>query len=375
MVTINYKKGVINEGDTRRLQNTFVKALKGEPITIGFLGGSITQGSLASVQENCYASRVAKWFKDTFKDSEITFINAGIGGTPSDFGAARVSEDLLEYKPDFTVVEFSVNDEPTDYFMETYEGLVRHILSDSTENALMLVHNVRYDDMGSAEDKHVIIGKYYDLPEVSMKYSLFPEVKNGNIANREVTPDDLHPNDEGHRILSEQIIYYLEEVLKKVSREDELIKVSDALPKPLTLNTYEHSKRLRNINSNPKLEGFEKDPTPQKSVTEFFRCGYTAWKVGDSIEFETECSNVTVQYRKSIVKPAPIAKVTVDGECEAILDGEFSEDWGDCLYTQPILIHGVKKHHKIKITIIKDHSKEEIKDAVPFYLVSVIVSE
>ncbi len=375
MVAINYKRGVINEGDTSRLQNTFVKALKGEPITIGFLGGSITQGSLASVQENCYASRVAKWFKDTFKDSEITFINAGIGGTPSDFGAARVSEDLLCYKPDFTIVEFSVNDEPTDYFMETYEGLVRHILSESTENALMLVHNVRYDDMVSAEDKHVIIGKYYDLPEVSMKYSLFPEVKNGNIDNREVTPDDLHPNDEGHRILSEQIIYYLEEVLKKVSREDELIKVSSVLLKPLTRNTYEHSRRLRNINSNPKLEGFEKDLTPQKSVTEFFRYGFTAWNVGDSIEFEADCANVTVQYRKSIVKPAPIAKVTVDGECEAILDGEFSENWGDCLYTQPILVHGVKKHHRIKITIIKDHSKEEIKDAVPFYLVSVIVSE
>ena len=375
MVTINYKKGVINEGDTRRLQNTFVKALKGEKVTIGFLGGSITQGSLSSVQENCYASRVAKWFKDTFKDSEITFINAGIGGTPSDFGAARVSEDLLKYKPDFTIVEFSVNDAPTDYFMETYEGLVRHILSDSTENALMLVHNVRYDNMESAEDKHVIIGKYYDLPEVSMKYSLFPEVKNGNIDNREVTPDDLHPNDEGHRILSEQIIYYLEEVLKKVSREDALIEVSKTLPKPLTMNTYEHSRRLRNINSNPKLEGFEKDLTPQSHITEFFRYGFTAWKAGDSIEFEADCANVTVQYRKSIVKPAPMAKVTIDGECEAILDGEFSEDWGDCLYTQPVLIHGEKKHHKIKITIIKDHSKEEIKDAVPFYLVSVIVSE
>ena len=375
MVTINYKKGVINEGDTRRLQNTFVKALKGEKVTIGFLGGSITQGSLSSVQENCYASRVAKWFRDTFKDSEITFINAGIGGTPSDFGAARVTEDLLKYKPDFTIVEFSVNDSPTDYFMETYEGLVRHILSDSTENALMLVHNVRYDNMESAEDKHVIIGKYYDLPEVSMKYSLFPEVKNGNIDNREVTPDDLHPNDEGHRILSEQIIYYLEEVLKKVSREDALIEVSKTLPKPLTMNTYEHSRRLRNINSNPKLEGFEKDLTPQSHITEFFRYGFTAWKAGDSIEFEADCANVTVQYRKSIVKPAPMAKVTIDGEYEAILDGEFSEDWGDCLYTQPVLIHGGKKHHKIKITIIKDHSKEEIKDAVPFYLVSVIVSE
>ena len=375
MVTINYRKGVINEGDTRRLQNTFVKALKGEKVTIGFLGGSITQGSLSSVQENCYASRVAKWFRDTFKDSEITFINAGIGGTPSDFGAARVSEDLLKYKPDFTIVEFSVNDSPTDYFMETYEGLVRHILSDSTENALMLVHNVRYDNMESAEDKHVIIGKYYDLPEVSMKYSLFPEVKNGNIDNREVTPDDLHPNDEGHRILSEQIIYYLEEVLKKVSREDALIEVSKTLPKPLTMNTYEHSRRLRNINSNPKLEGFEKDLTPQSHITEFFRYGFTAWKAGDSIEFEADCANVTVQYRKSIVKPAPMAKVTIDGEYEAILDGEFSEDWGDCLYTQPVLIHGEKTHHKIKITIIKDHSKEEIKDAVPFYLVSVIVSE
>ena len=52
-----------------------------------------------------------------------------------------------------------------------------------------------------------------------------------------------------------------------------------------------------------------------------------------------------------------------------ILDGNFTEDWGDCLYLEPLLHHAEKKVHRIEITIT------DAKDIVqPFYLVSLIVS-
>lgn len=46
------------------------------------------------------------------------------------FGCARVQEDLLSGQRIFVIAEFSVNDEPGEHYMETYEGLIRHILSD-----------------------------------------------------------------------------------------------------------------------------------------------------------------------------------------------------------------------------------------------------
>lgn len=61
----------------------------------------------------------------TFPQADFTYINAGIGGTTSQFGVARAEADLLSKEPDFVIIEFSVNDDSTEHFMETYEGLVR----------------------------------------------------------------------------------------------------------------------------------------------------------------------------------------------------------------------------------------------------------
>ena len=51
-----------------------------------------------------------------------------------------------------------------------------------------------------------------------------------------------------------------------------------------------------------------------------------------------------------------------------ILDGNFEENWGDCLYLEPVLHHGENKTHTVEIEIIND----ETEDATPFYLLSLI---
>lgn len=94
-----------------RLKNCMLRAEKGEELTIGFLGGSITQGSLASKPENSYAYRVFSWWKKEFPKAGLHYVNAGIGGTTSHFGAARAVTDVLMYQPDVVIVDFSVNDE------------------------------------------------------------------------------------------------------------------------------------------------------------------------------------------------------------------------------------------------------------------------
>lgn len=104
-----------------------------------------------------------------------------------------------------------------------------------------------------------------------------------------------------------------------------------------------------------------------------FRQGFTARNLGDRITFRIEGTGVAVQYRKSVQKPAPIARVVVDGcqENAVLLDANFQEDWGDCLYIDTVLFHGERKLHQVEITIVEAHEN----DAVPFYLVSVIGSQ
>ena len=109
----------------KRLKDCMKRAEAGEELTIGFLGGSITQGSLATTMENTYAYRVFTWWKQTFPKANVHYVNGGIGGTTSHYGVSRAVTDVLMYQPDFVVVDFSVNDEADIFFQETYEGVVR----------------------------------------------------------------------------------------------------------------------------------------------------------------------------------------------------------------------------------------------------------
>lgn len=361
---IDFEKGIVNPGNPAAVKRVMTRAGAGEPVTIGFIGGSITQGSLSSTPQTCYAWLVYRWWAEKF--SNVGCINAGIGGTTSQFGVARVEEDLLRHKPDVVFIEFSVNDSPTELFEETYEGLVRCVLASGS--AVVLIHNVCYDTGFSAEDVHLRIGKHYDLPCVSMRSTIYPKILSGEIPNRDITPDDLHPNDAGHALVAGVVTHLLD----RIYEQNDFIWEQTALPAPLTPNDYEHSVRYQNCNAAPVAAGFVPDRTPQEHITQMFRRGFTAWNVGDSITFEIESTGIAVQYRKSVRKPAPIAKVYVDGEESPVtLDANFLEDWGDCLYIDTIVTHAELKRRRVEIRIAEAHDN----DAVPFYLVSVIGSK
>lgn len=245
--------------------------------------------------------------------------------------------------------------------------MIRRILPDGV--AVMLIHNVCYDNMVSAEDIHLEIGRHYCLPCVSMKAAIFPLVASGVLLNRQITPDDLHPNDLGHQMVASVITYFLEQIRTAEQPDEKPVP----MPAPLTENQYEHCVRYQNWNTDHVLEGFSLDDTPQEHITQMFRRGYTAWHQGDRITFQIEGTGIAVQYRKSVRKPAPIARVVVDDDpgTEMLLDANFAEDWGDCLYIDTVLYHGEMRRHKVEITISQAHPD----DAVPFYLVSVIGSQ
>ena len=385
---IDFGQGVANPGYIWNIKEVMRRAEAGEKLTIGFIGGSITQGSLSSTPQKCYAYLVYKWWVDTFPEAEFKYVNAGIGGTTSQFGVARAEDDLLAAKPDFVIAEFSVNDESTEHFEETYEGLVRKILSSEFHPALMLVHNVCYNNGASAELVHSRIARHYNLPSVSMQSTLYKALLNCRFDNRRITSDDLHPNDCGHELVSMVITKRLEQIKNTVKAEYETAKTADkffnsasmtsksaqpdALPAPLTANAYEDSVRYRNNNSVPVLDGFTADTSEQRDITDCFKKGFTASKKGAGITFKVSGSCIAVQFRKTIHKPAPIAAAIIDGdESNAVkLDANFDETWGDKLELYTLLEHGENKEHTVQIKITEAGDA----DVSEFYLVSVIAS-
>ena len=366
---VNYKDSISNRGNLFRLKQVMKKANAKQDITVGFIGGSITQGSLATSGSNCYAWKVFEWWKENFKETNFKYVNAGIGGTTSHFAAARVESDLLQAKPDLVFVEFSVNDDSNEHFLETYEGLVRHIYLSESAPAVVLISNVFYDTGANAQLQHSKVARYYELPLISMQSAIYPAVRDGKILARDITPDDLHPNDMGHELVASVIKFFLDRTLQEVLIGEQPAFEKGTIPRPITANTYENAIRIDNRNYEAKCNGFVVDESDQQDITDCFKNGWLSNGEKSAIEFEVECSGVAVQYRKYVSKNAPIATVLVDGVIGATLDANFNETWGDKLELTTVFEHKEYQKHKIAIVI-----ETGIDSKNPFNLVSLILA-
>jgi len=389
----NYR---VNQGNVADLKKFIKRAKAGEPLTVGFIGGSITQGFASSREEKCYAHRNFNYMKKKFRNEHIKYVNAGIGATDSEFACARVDEDLLSYEPDLVVVEFSVNDESNEHYMETYECLIRKILSAKKRPAVILLHSVCYDCGKNAELIHLKIARHYDLPAVSMRTSVYELLLNGLHENSEITEDNLHPNDHGHELMG----YVVGTVFDDLDEEMKVYLASGAkdsdetekLPAPLTKAGYTNSVRYQNKDESAVVlnQGFIPDLDEKKGITDCFKNGWIAEEPEDRIVFRIAGETFAAQYMKTINKPAPVVMAYVDGDYDngVKLDANFDEDWGDKLYLQTLaegLPYGI---HTVEFELVKSAYEMQDFDDVdfddvdfteesgsPFVLVSVIASD
>lgn len=360
------KASLAIRGNHARLKKLMRRAVNGDTIHIGFLGGSITQGSVASTPGGCYAALVFQWWVKKFPESRFSYINAGIGGTTSLFGASRVWMDLLRYRPDFVVIDFSVNDEAAEFFQESFEGVVRQVYGEKHKPAVMVLNNVFYDTGKNVQEFHNQVAEHYQIPCVSMKDSLYKLICAGVYEEDRMTPDHLHPNDEGHRFLADMLTGQLEAVYADMEHEEE----EPEYPESYTANRFEKAQRLQIDNCRPRLEGFITDAREKKGMLDLYKNGWTGYREGDRIIFELECSSISVQFLRSVNQPRPVAEAVVDGDRDhaVLLDGNFDEDWGDCLALTTVYDKEVRAWHRLEIAIKEAHPK----DVGGFYLVSVI---
>lgn len=322
---------LVNAGDPGRLKRVMERASAGESITLVFLGGSITEGYSSTKPEYSYAARIHACWQQRFPKAEIVYVNAGIGATGSILGAARAERDVLSRRPDVVFVDFSVNDDNNEYMQETYEGLIRRLWLSGC--AVVLLHFCFYDSGHSAEEVHAAVGRKYALPCISIRSSLYAQIADGIFKAEDISADMLHPNDEGHRRIAELVCDSLERLDGK------------ALPAAtgtLSSNVYEHARILQNADIDAELKGFVKDTKEAEYPADHFRGGWTAKDAGAEISFHFRCSEIAVQLRRTVKRPAPLAAAVVDGDEEhaIILDANFDQDWGDGLPVIPLMRHG-----------------------------------
>ena len=310
------------DADLHRLASVMKKAERGEDLTIGLIGGSITQGVASEgrldkkVEDpRYYANIFFDWWKSYYPDISIKNINAGIAGTDSYLGLHRAYEDLLHEKPDLVVVEYSVNDKNDLVHEKSYEHLVRNILSMENSPAVILLFMAETDGT-SAMITHIKTGEYYRLPMLSYADAMKRMMEDGRYSAGDLSGDRLHPSVMGHAMIGELLWRYLNEVYENA---DHITDTEDTweLPEAFTPGNYDRARFLHG----DELYAEQKGSFTYGTDNWAFKEGYTSLAGNGGISFKAEFANLGISYIQRGRADMAFFDVYVDGVYKATLNG------------------------------------------------------
>lgn len=342
-----------------RIQNLLAKAKNGENLTIGVIGGSITAGASAEpMATNCYGGRLKAWFESEY-GIQVNLINAGIGSTNSYFGCIRAEEQLLRHNPDLIIVEYAVNDQLDDIYLEFYESLLRKCWKNPKEPAVVSLMLCTQAGI-SRTDRQIPIAQHYQIPVVSYNDVIKEEIIDGNKTwldyyqtSTLAGGDGIHPNTAAHQKIADLVS---SELLKGENAEN--AQKTEILPSPLYSNILEDAFYLS-----------EKDITPIVSGT--WSEGGSIWDFGtgkgwrsetanSELQFEFDGETAAVTYWK---RPANenfgTAAIWVDNNEPTIVDGSNGEH-----IDQIVLKNCGKGKHVLHVKLLEDKKFEIVCIAV-----------
>lgn len=346
------------------------KAEAGEPVTIAVLGGSITQGTISSgssdsevAEKKMYAEIFHDWWTETFPDSDVTFINAGIGATDSYLGVHRVQKDVLDHDPDLVLIEFSVNDANTTTSKINYDNLIRTIEESDCSPAVLLLFMAQ-SSLDSAQDMHSQVGFTYKLPMVSYKNVISDMMDAGTYSADQLSGDTVHPSALGHRIVGEILWKYL----------NSIYEVVDSYGEPAAFDYAAATKDM--YTNNPHIDDSQ-TITPDdlgtfQEVSNVFSQFPNDWQCteGDGeITFTINCRNLGIMYYCQTNGKGGQYDVYVDGEKQMTLDADFTGGWGNYADSKEVYTSDAAAEHTIVIKKADGSTGDE------FTILGLLVSE
>ncbi len=363
------KRSLMSLGDTARIKAVMKKAKAGQEVIVAAIGGSITEGAGASEPEKCWAYLSYLAFKSAYgkgDGSNVKFVNAGMGGTPSTLGMIRLKRDVIDRAgrmPDLVFVEFSVNDGDDPTAGAAYESLVRTILKAPNAPAVVNVFSV-FKSRWNLQDRLAPIGEAYALPMVSAKDAVLPELDSGAITNEDYFADIYHPTDRGHAIMAECVSYYFSMAAAA--------KPGPAAPLPAepAIGFQFDGVKMATPDNPPKggsvkagafsepdeyLGSFIYDRERKTFPSNWYKPMGSA---NDPFVMTLACKNILLVYKKSALSSFGNADVLVDGELVGTYDGSPSGAWNNP-WTVVLLDAAESKKHTIEIRMAEgDEDKE-----------------
>jgi lysophospholipase L1-like esterase len=266
----------------------------GKPTTIAYFGGSITAGAGASdSSKTSWRALTTTWFRRQYPQSQITEVDAAIGGTGSDFGAFRLQRDVLDKKPDLVFVEFAVNDTgtPENTVNRAMEGIVRHIRTADPTTEICFVYTLAQSMLPDFKQGrlprtiflHDVIAAHYHISAVNVGAVAAEKINSGALTWAEFSKDVCHPTDAGYALYTDTLTSFLAQQTLHISRPP----VPYKLTIPLEPRAWSNGQMSPSSTLTPAKRGWRVEPAlpghgdviasndPAAEPLEFRFTGYT----------------------------------------------------------------------------------------------------
>ncbi|QHI69822.1 SGNH/GDSL hydrolase family protein [Tichowtungia aerotolerans] len=228
------------------------KARAGEPITVAYLGGSITVGGSTSpaqgvdrvgrkyrydmdINRDSWRALTFEWLRETYeqKPGQFVQVSAGLGATGSMMGSYRLARDILSYKPDLLFIEYAINDggvgkitkeNPFDRrsILRTYQSIISRVKKQNPDCAIFIPIST-YRDALTRE--HELFRASAEMTERAAHWFKVPFADITRVCYKDPLPEGLerdrlfdgpesagnrvHPSMQGHRAYAEGVIAVL----------------------------------------------------------------------------------------------------------------------------------------------------------------------
>jgi len=304
----------------RNIGSFFNKLRSGKPVTIAYIGGSITAGfGSSNPEKTSYRAIVTDWLSKKFPKTEITEINAALPSTGSIYGAMRARRDLIAYKPELVFVEFAASDSNDDEtpVKKAIEGLLRQLLivPSPPEVVMLYAPSAKRTSRG---EWHDAVARHYQVPAINLQEKVLAMIDAGKLTQTSLWKDGVNPTDAGHKIYAEAITAFLAEQEKL-----EASPILRTLPSPLISDemNYGEFKAFAEIKPPKGSEtSWKSEPSNNHALPSALM---SSEKANAQLEFYFEGTVVGITYRSSqdagniqcLIdgKPAPAPLGKIDG--------------------------------------------------------------
>ncbi len=209
----------------------FRQAMESGEVTVGILGGSISEQIFPSWEQQRWPDKLTSWLAASFPEVRVNVENASKAATGSESALFRVEQDILSRSCDIVFVEYAVNDKDMPELERNLcrEGLLRKLLCCPDRQFDVVVVLTCYrgaiasmlagEQYPSVADFERLCD-HYRLTSVDVGAYGLSQLLAGSVRYEEWLPDTTHPGDVGSRIYAEAVEKLLEEELATAAPVD-----------------------------------------------------------------------------------------------------------------------------------------------------------